>query len=165
MIKEIPKPFGTLNVGKAITIKDPSYSNENPSVLRGLKVSPGQYTGYVEFVSSEKWARRISTFQLMKGKLKPTFSKKNKKWKAKNQLVGVDCGMLSVCSAIEELNLSCDEYYKLCNKMFHRNYMKYKNLLVFRSGMGDGLYKVYVYKNFKKEIVGIAIDFTDHPLW
>ena len=157
-----------------VMISDPCYSIGTWCQTKVSNVLPGTYLANANRQDLGEWGQRIMSLVV----IHEDYVGKNKRWYALSD-IGVDSGQAgifdmasyrndAIAEEIESPEIDFvlpirqdgdDWYTKMCKfTLGGKGWGSYDGGIVSSSGMGDGMYAVYVLKD-KKKIVGISIDF------
>lgn len=163
-----------IKLSSEVMISDPCYSVGTWCQTKVDNVLPGTYLANANRQDLGEWGKRIMSLMV----IHEDYVGKNKRWTRLSD-IGVDSGQAGIFDLasyrndeiVDEIEspevdfvLPFDEggdkwYSKMCKfTLGDKGWGSYHSGIVSSSGIGDGMYDVYVLKD-KKKIVGISIDF------
>jgi hypothetical protein len=170
----------TIELGNEVVVSDPCYSL--PTWCQDVMddVLPGKYVVEVVKEDWDEWGNRCS--KLIVTHIDHIIECKHKRWVKKSTKIGVDSGQCGIFSKesyrndnhevifgdgdvsfFGENNEDGDKWYvKICSHTLgEKRYGLYDRGVVSTSGIGDGVYTLYIKRNEKTKIVSLKIDFDN----
>ena len=170
----------TIELGNEVVVSDPCYSLPTWCQEVVTDVESGEYV--VEVIKEDwgEWGNRCSN--VIVTHIDYVEECQSKKWVKKSTNIGVDSGQCGVFSKESYRNDNHEVivgdgdvsffgqpqgdgdswYFKICSHTLgEKRYGVYDKGVVSSSGIGDGVYTLYVKRNDEGKIVSFLIDFND----
>lgn len=149
------KLLGQLNLGKSIIIADPSYDPDSKPALRIDNLAPGKYDVYIDQKDCQEFGVRIA---------KVTIASAEYPYKEPKKLLNkipVDSGTIGIYDKDYRLGeqQKKPDWYKSIDKYAMHNKLPNDKAAVCQTGLGDGVYPVFVKYDKMGQIYAVSIRF------